>query len=67
MVKLGMKRRGNNMKAFDKEWQEKVAEAVISIKILESKFDWEGPLTDDEKREYEFWKEELNNLLFGYI
>jgi hypothetical protein len=55
------------MKAFDKEWQEKVAEAVISIKILESKFDWEGPLTDDEKREYEFWKEELNNLLFGYI
>jgi hypothetical protein len=54
------------MKAFDKEWCDKLAEIVENIKILESKFDWEG-LSIEEKEGLRFWKGELNNLLFGYI
>jgi hypothetical protein len=57
----------NNMEAFDKEWQIKVAELVENIKILESKFDWEGALTIDEKEKLKLLRQELNNLLFGYI
>ena len=57
----------HNMKAFDKEWQIKVAELVENIKILESKFDWESALTIDEKEKLKLLRQELNNLLFGYI
>jgi hypothetical protein len=58
---------GNNMEAFDKEWQIKVAELVENIKILESKFDWESALTINEKEKLKLLRQELNNLLFGYI
>jgi hypothetical protein len=55
------------MEAFDKEWQIKVAELVENIKILESKFDWESALTINEKEKLKLLRQELNNLLFGYI
>jgi hypothetical protein len=57
----------HNMEAFDKEWQIKVVELVENIKILESKFDWESALTIDEKEKLKLLRQELNNLLFGYI
>jgi hypothetical protein len=51
------------MKAFDKEWNMRVMLCVENIKILESQDD----MTDDEEDRWNFWKQELNNLLFGYI
>jgi hypothetical protein len=51
----------------DKEFMEKIRELVENIKILESKFDWESALTIDEKEKLKLLRQELNNLLFGYI
>jgi hypothetical protein len=56
-------KRINKMKAFDKEWNMRVMLCVENIKILESQDD----MTDDEEDRWNFWKQELNNLLFGYI
>jgi hypothetical protein len=55
----------NNMN--DKEFMDKIRELVENIKILESKFDWESALTIDEKEKLKLLRQELNNLLFGYI
>jgi hypothetical protein len=55
----------NNMN--DKEFMDKIRELVENIKILESKFDWEGALTIDEKEKLKLLRQELNNLLFGNI
>jgi hypothetical protein len=52
-----------NMVAFDKEWSMRLSIAVESIKHLESK----DKMNHDELLRWNFWKEELNNLLFGYI
>jgi hypothetical protein len=52
-----------NMVAFDKEWCDRLTEVVISIKVGESQDD----LSDDEKKLLLSLKQELNNLLFGYI
>jgi hypothetical protein len=51
----------------DKEFIDKIRELVENIKILESKFDWESALTIDEKEKLKLLRQELNNLLFGYI
>ena len=51
----------------DKEFMDKIRELVENIKILESKFDWEGALTIDEKEKLKLLRQELNNLLFGHI
>jgi hypothetical protein len=51
----------------DKEFMDKIRELVENIKILESKFDWESALTIDEKEKLKLLRQELNNLLFGYI
>jgi hypothetical protein len=51
------------MKAFDKEWCDRLTEIVILIKVGESHDD----LNDDEKKLLLSLKQELNNLLFGYI
>ena len=51
------------MKAFDKEWCDRLSEIVISIKVGESQDD----LTDDEQKLLLSLRQELNNLLFGYI
>jgi hypothetical protein len=51
------------MKAFDKEWNMRVALCVENIKILES----QDIRTDDEEDRLNYWNSELNNLLFGYI
>jgi hypothetical protein len=61
--KENQQRKENNMKAFDKEWNMRVMLCVENIKILESQDD----MTDDEEDRWNFWKQELNNLLFGYI
>jgi hypothetical protein len=51
------------MVAFDKEWSMRLSIAVESIKHLESK----DKMNHNELLRWNFWKEELNNLLFGYI
>jgi hypothetical protein len=51
----------------DKEFMDKIRTLVENIKILESKFDWESALTIDEKEKLKLLRQELNNLLFGYI
>lgn len=55
--------KGNNMKAFDKEWNMRVMLCVENIKILES----QDNMTDDEEDRWNFWKQELDKLLFRYI
>jgi hypothetical protein len=52
-----------NMVAFDKEWSMRLSIAVESIKHLESK----DKMNHEELLRWNFWKEEPNNLLFGYI
>lgn len=51
------------MKAFDKNWCDRLSEIVILIKVAES----QDSLTDDEKKLLLSLRQELNNLLFGYI
>ena len=51
------------MKAFDQEWSVRLSIAVESIKHLESK----DKMNHDELARWNFWKQELNNLLFGFI
>jgi hypothetical protein len=51
------------MKAFDKEWCDKLNEVVYAIKVRECQDD----ITDDEQKILLSLRQELNNLLFGYI